>query len=158
LEQRQDANKSIHDSYANVGNQTNKEIEKRDANSDKLVNVNKTLQAKNAADNIGQQEKHQDAAGELSKITNQPKERSKVANSLGEEYPEGVSEESFTQNDKDGLMKAIITRRIVVINGHADVYIRTQTLNGITYSKNGTPSLSHVWSSETQDTSLKRNY
>ena len=158
LEQRQDANKSIHDSYANVGNQTNKEIEKRDANSDKLVDVNKTLQAKNAADNIGQQEKHQDAAGELSKITNQPKERSKVANSLGEEYPEGVSEESFTQNDKDGLMKAIITRRIVVINGHADVYIRTQTLNGITYSKNGTPSLSHVWSSETQDPSLKRNY
>lgn len=158
LEQRQDANKSIHNSYASVDVQTNKEIAKRDDNNNKLVDVNKTLQAKNAADNIGQQEKHHDAAGELSKITNQPKERSKVANSLGEEYPEGVSEESFTQNDKDGLMKAIITRRIVVINGHADVYIRTQTLNGITYSKNGTPSLSHVWSSETQDPSLKRNY
>ncbi len=158
LEQRQDANKTIHNSYANVGNNTAREIEKREDNINKLVDVNKTLQAKNAADNIGQQEKHHDAAGELSKVTNEPKQRSKVANSLGEEYPEGVTEESFTQNDKDGLMKAIITRRIVVIDGHADVYIRTQTLNGITYSKNGTPSLSHVWSSETQDPSLKRNY
>lgn len=158
LEERQDANKSIHNSYANVGIQTSKEIDKRDENNAKLVDVNKTLQAKNAADNIGQQEKHHDAMGELSKVTNAPKERSRVANSLGEEYPEGVSQESFTQNDKDGLMKAIITRRIVVREGHADVYIRTQTLNGITYSKNGTPSLSHVWSNETQDPSLKRHY
>lgn len=157
LVQRQDANKTIHYSYASVGNNTSKEVEKREENNNKLVDVNKTLQAKNAADNIGQQEKHQGAAGELSKIKSEPRERSKVANSLGEEYPEGVTEESFTQNDKDGLMKAIITRRIVVIDGHADVYIRTQTLNGITYSKNGKPSLSHVWSSETQDPSLKRN-
>lgn len=158
LRQRQDAKQAIHDSYAGVEVQTAKEIDKRDENNNKLVDVNKTLQAKNAADNIGQQEKHYDAMGELSKVSSEPKEKASVANTLGEEYPEGVSEESFTQNDKDGLMKAIITRRIVVKNGHADVYIRTQTLNGITYSKNGTPSLSHVWSSETQDPSLKRNY
>lgn len=158
LEQRQDANSSIHTAYSSVGNNTKKEIEKREENNNKLVDVNKTLQAKQAAENIGQQEKHYDAMGQLNKVTDKKPEQSKVANSLGEEYPEGVSEESFTQNDKDGLMKAIITRRVVVINGHADVYIRTQTLNGITYSKNGIPSLSHVWSSETQDPSLKRNY
>jgi len=157
-EKHQDANATIHTSYANLAVQTKKELDKRDDNNSKLVDVNKTLQAENAAANIGQQEKHQDAMGELSKITSEPKERSRVANTLGEEYPEGVSEESFTQNDKDGLMKAIITRRIVVRDGHADVYIRTQTLNGITYSKNGVPSLSHVWSNETQDPSLKRNY
>jgi epidermal growth factor receptor substrate 15 len=158
LQQRQDAKQTIDNSYANVDIQTNKELEKRDDNNDKLIDVNKSLQAKNAADNIGQQDKHYDAMSELNKITDKPMEKARVANSLGEEYPEGVSEESFTQNDKDGLMKAIITRRIVVREGHADVYIRTQTLNGITYSKNGTPSLSHVWSSETQDPALKRNY
>jgi len=158
LEQRQDANKSIHTAYVNVGNNTNKEIEKRDENNNKLVDVTKTLQSQRAAENIGQQEKHYEAQGQLNKVTDKKIEHAKVANSLGQEYPEGVSEESFTQNDKDGLMKAIITRRVVVINGHADVYVRTQTLDGITYSKNGTPSLSHVWSSETQDPSLKRNY
>lgn len=158
LEQRQSAKQAIDNSYANVEVQSNKEIEKRDDNNDKLKDVNKTLQAKNAADNIGQQDKHYDAMSELNKITDKPMKKARVANSLGEEYPDGVSEESFTQNDKDGLMKAIITRRIVVREGHADVHIRTQTLNGITYSKNGTPSLSHVWSSETQDPSLKRNY
>lgn len=158
LEQRQEAKKSIHTAYANAGDNNIKEVEKREENNNKLVDVNKTLQSQRAAEAIGQQEKHYDAMGELNKVTDKKPEKVKVANSLGEEYPEGVSEESFTQSDKDGLMKAIITRRIVVINGHADVYVRTQTLDGITYSKNGKPSLSHVWSSETQDPSLKRNY
>lgn len=158
LEQRQDAGKSIHTAYTNADDNTKKEVEKRGENNEYLVDVNKTLQSQRAAENIGQQEKHYDAMGELNKVNDKKPAPPKVANSLGEEYPEGVSEESFTQKDKDGLMKAIITRRIVVIDGHADVYIRTQTLDGITYSKNGIPSLSHVWSSETQDPSLKRNY
>ncbi len=158
LEERQDATKSIHNVYAGIQTKAKDEAEKQEVNSNKLVDVNKTLQASDANRNIGQQEKHYDNMAELSKVANTPIKHDKVANSLGEEYPEGVSQESFTQNDQDGLMKAIITRRIVVINGHADVYVRTQTLNGITYSKNGTPSLSHVWQKETQDPSLKRHY
>ncbi|MNJ84728.1 Tetratricopeptide repeat protein [compost metagenome] len=73
-------------------------------------------------------------------------------------YPEGVSQEQFDQLGSDGLVSAVVTRRVVVRNGRADVYIRTQTMNGITYSKNGQGCTEIVWQRETQDAKLKRNY
>ena len=97
-------------------------------------------------------------SSQISNVNNVPKDQLKVPNSLGKEYPEGVSQESFSKSDNNGLVTTIITRRIVVVNGHADVYIRTQTLNGITYTKNGKPSLNHVWQKETQAAHLERHF
>jgi hypothetical protein len=55
-------------------------------------------------------------------------------------------------------MTSIITRRIVVIEGKGTVYVRTQTLQATTYSKNDQPISEYVWQKETQGSNLKRNY
>jgi hypothetical protein len=89
--------------------------------------------------------------------TSKPK-KVKLANSLGQEYPEGVSQESFTQSDENGLMKSIITRRIVVQNGHGTVYVRTQTLHAITYTKNDQPTTEYIWQIETTGPGLQKHY
>lgn len=81
----------------------------------------------------------------------------KAANSIGSLYPEGVSQEQFNKTDETGSVIAVVTRRIVVKNGYGQIYTRTQTLNAITYSKNGLPSTEFVWQRETQDAKLKKN-
>lgn len=73
-------------------------------------------------------------------------------------YQEGVNQEQFDQLGSDGLVSAIVTRRVVVKNGKADVYVRTQTMDAITYTKNGQGCTEYVWQKETQDAKLKRNY
>jgi len=81
-----------------------------------------------------------------------------IANKLGHMYPEGVSQDKYNQNDKNGILEATVTRRIVVINGVANVYIRSQSRSGIIYSKNEEVSSQQVWLTETQDPSLKKHY
>lgn len=81
-----------------------------------------------------------------------------AANDLGKLYPEGVSQEQFEQYDEEGLLNAVVTRRVVVKNGHGDIYVRIQKLSGLTYSKNGEPTTEYVWQRETQDATLQRNY
>ncbi|MDR0802798.1 hypothetical protein [Fluviicola sp.] len=73
-------------------------------------------------------------------------------------YKEGVNQEQFDQLGSDGLVSAVVTRRVVVKNGKADVYIRTQTTDAITYTKNGQGCTEYTWQKETQDAKLKRNY
>ena len=132
--------------------------EKQSKNSTKLDDVSKTIEK--GVTNLGenQTEKHYDAQTKLNTIGSKQPGKVKLANSLGQDYPEGVSQESFTDNDENGLMKAVITRRIVVIEGHGDVYVRTQTLYAITYTKNGTPTTEMVWQKETQGPHLQKHY
>lgn len=142
----------------NVGENTKNSNKKQELNSQKLDDVSRTIDAdKTNADN-NQQEKHYDAQSKLSSIESKQPEKVKLANSLGQEYPEGVTQESFTQSDENGLMTAVITRRIVVINGHGNVYVRTQTLHAVTYTKNGVPTTEMLWQKETQGPHLEKHY
>ena len=157
-EERLAAKKKIDNAHTNIETKTAESGEKVKENATSMSEINKTHHAKESAKNIGEKEKHQSNQEALNKIEETPIKSVKVANSLGEEYPEGVSQESFTRSDSNGLVKTFITRRVVVIEGHADVYVRTQTTHGITYSKNGKPSLQSVWNKETQGPHLERHF
>lgn len=81
----------------------------------------------------------------------------KSKNTLGMDYPEGVTEEKFSQKGPDGTIKAIITRRVVVVDGHGDVYVRTQSNGVSTYKKNNESITEYIWQRETQNSSLVRH-
>lgn len=128
-------------------------------NETTLKATNDKLLASGGNQQAMQEKKNQDSRQLLAAL--EKKEivyNEQVANDLGKLYPEGVSQEQFEQNDSDGLVEAIVTRRVVVKSGHGSIYIRTQTLRGITYSKNGQPSTEAAWQRETQDAQLVRNY
>jgi len=150
--------KNVNDIYNQVTLNSAAEIAEHADQSERFAAKQKAIERKNSNQFVGKQESLQNTANQIHGINNTPEKKMKLANSLGEDYPEGVSEESFTQADNNGKMKAIITRRIVVIEGHADVYVRTQTTQAITYSKNGKPSLQHVWNTETQGPHLERHF
>jgi epidermal growth factor receptor substrate 15 len=157
-DERLGSRKKIETIYGDVEASGAGEGVKLEENTTRLNDLTRTMDAEKSAEAIGENEKLQNNAGTLSKIDNTPKQKVRVANELGQEYPEGVSQESFTNKDQNGLMTAIITRRIVVIDGKADVYVRTQNVNSVTYSKNGAPTLEHVWNKETQGPHLERHY
>lgn len=90
--------------------------------------------------------------------TNTAKYDETVANTLGEDFPEGVSQETFVRKDDQDLPVKVVTRRIVVTKGRGEVYIRTQTKFGITYTKNGNPITKQSWINDTENAKLVKNY
>jgi epidermal growth factor receptor substrate 15 len=81
-----------------------------------------------------------------------------MKNKLGEEYPEGVTEEVYAMNDENGLLSKYIVRRIVVINGTGYNYEKIQTRYGtITYTRDGQPIAEYQWTDETEAATLTRN-
>jgi len=95
---------------------------------------------------------------EIAKATNYTPQTTYIPNSLGEKYPEGVSQEMYQRKDDAGVLIAIVTRRIVVIQGRGTEYVCTRTNHATTYTKNGNPITEYIWQKETQDASLERHY
>ncbi|MFA7274041.1 MAG: hypothetical protein WC044_09235 [Crocinitomicaceae bacterium] len=131
-------------------------IEKQLKNQ-KMVSEMKTIttnQAESSADRA--QENQQALTDKINQVNTAPNvEKSK--NTLGEDFPEGVTEEKFSINGSDGKIKTILTRRVVVIDGHGEVYVRTQTNGVSTYKKNDQPINEYTWQKETQNSSLVRH-
>lgn len=157
-DQRLKAKANVEMHAASVEENATVSTKKQEGNSAKFDDMNRTMNAEDANKGVSQQDKSYSTQAKLNNIENKQPEKVILANSLGQEYPEGVSQESFTQTDENGLMTSVITRRIVVINGHGNVYVRTQTLHAITYTKNGQPATEHLWQKETTGPHLEKHY
>lgn len=143
------------DKTADLNLEADKDANKNaDANLDAIENhiehVNDTKEINNES-----LEKGEDYIEEL-KTLNVNEMTPEMQNELGQKFPEGVTEESFSINDSNGLLKAYIVRRVVVKDGAGKVYEKTQTRYGHTsYTRNGQPISEYQWGDETSG--LNRN-
>ena len=78
-----------------------------------------------------------------------------VKNQLGNQYPEGVTEEVYQQKDEDGYLISYVIRRVVVKEGEGNVFEKTQMKHGISYTKNGKAITQFAWQDQTEDATLK---
>ncbi|MCO5259286.1 MAG: hypothetical protein M9916_04000 [Crocinitomicaceae bacterium] len=158
---KQEANK-IQIGLDNAGEQSRErdkvEAERIKEKVEQVKEASKALTDDQIASSKEKKQTSLDVKDEISKIENTKITKTITPNSLGEKYPEGVSQEMFQRKDEAGILSTIITRRIVVSQGRGDEYVRTQTSNSITYTKNGTPITEYVWQKETQDAKLQRHY
>ncbi len=151
---------SLDQSKANVNEQSTAGAERPLANTEILKQTKVGIGEGKASEAVDQKQNSIDAKKELNQAVenSKPVDVPKGANELGSKYPEGVSQEKFDQKDKNDLVTAIITRRIVVKGGHGDEYIKTQTLTTTTYTKNGGAITESDWQRETANANLKKNY
>ena len=115
------------------------------------------LEASKRGKNSDQREKLLKNQSEIDKQDNTKKEKPIIPNTIGDEYPEGVTEESYIKKDKEGIPVQIIVRRIVVTEGRGVEYRRIQTRNGVAYSRNGESITEAIWNKETQNANLVQN-
>lgn len=158
-EQRANTKDDVNKTNISSSNENTQKATKVDGNISEVQNVATESAKKQNEDELQKKQNLENSQVSLNKISStEMKYDDKVANNLGATYPEGVSQEVFNQKDENGLLVAVVTRRIVVKAGYGQIYVRTQSLNGTTYSKNGEPSSEFIWQKETQDAKLKRNY
>jgi tetratricopeptide (TPR) repeat protein len=157
--QRKNTNDDVTKSAISINNNHTEKAKKVDENISNVQLVGNDISATKNKEEVKKQDALTNSQVLLSKISSKEvKFDDKIANEVGTLYPEGVSQEVFENKDEDGFLVNVVTRRIVVKSGHGQIYVRTQSLNGITYSKNGEPSSEHIWQKETQDAKLKKNY
>ena len=81
-----------------------------------------------------------------------------MKNALGDQFPEGMTEEIYTLTDENGLMTSYVVRRIVVRNGAGNVYEKVQTKFGtVSYTCNGHGITEFEWQDQTAAADLVRN-
>ena len=136
--------------------EANKAI-KQDENKDKLNEISTNQYATSADKSQKSSDKHIANQATINKAEITKTQKLVLPNELGKTYEEGVTEESFTQKDDNGLMKAFITRRVVVIEGRGVVFIRTQSVQATTYTKDGESITESSWQKETQDPKLVKH-
>ncbi len=136
--------------------EANKAI-KQDENKDKLKEISTNQYATSADKSQKSSDKHIANQATINNAEITKTQKLILPNELGKTYEEGVTEESFTQKDDNGLMKAFITRRVVVIEGRGVVFIRTQTVQATTYTKDGESITESSWQKETQDPKLVKH-
>ena len=128
-------------------------------NSEQVKNIESAL-------NVGEQARKDDFMNrkyETTKLlddmaSNKIQFNETIANTLGDEFPEGVSQQSYLIKDKDGYPQKVSTRRIVVTNGRGEVYLRIQTRNAVTYTKNGQSITEASWLKGTENANLVRHF
>ena len=135
------------------------ESKKPNENSELVKDIESTI-------NVGEQERKDEFKNrkyETTKLlddmaSNKIKFNETIANTLGDEFPEGVTQQTFLAKDKDGYPQKVTTRRIVVADGRGEVYLRIQTRNAVTYSKNGQPITEASWIRGTENANLVRHF
>lgn len=151
------------DAIDNVAMNTNKahseQSKKPSDNSEGIMNLESAL-------NAGEQSRKDDftnrkyEANQLldDMASNKIQFSEAIANTLGDEFPDGVSQQTYLAKDKDGYPQKVTTRRIVVADGRGEVYLRIKTRNAATYSKNGQPITEASWLKGTENANLVRHF
>ena len=158
-DERKAAKELITNAESKVVQHASEEAKKSDTKSETVRQGVDEINKLTESNFIDQRQKHQDTKSLVNEIENSEAPKyDKGKNALSKKYPEGVSQETFQELGSDGLVSAIITRRIVVINGYGDVYVRKQTAYATTYTKNDAPCSEYMWQKETNAAKLERHY
>jgi hypothetical protein len=128
-------------------------------NQDKTVETVNDLNKKKAQDAEENQQKVESTSDYITNLKDiDPKKVDvNVKNALGEKYPEGMTQEIYEIKDDNGRIVEYTIRRLVVTGGEGNIYEKTQSRSGISYSLNGQAITEYKWQDDTTNANLVRN-